>query len=459
MRYEFKLPDLAEGMVEGEIVNWLVGVGDTVSEEQPVVEVMTDKATVVISSPKPGGVLQLNYEAGDIAEVGTTLFVLDIEGDGSAEETSEAAPAAAPETETKTAPPAPVAAPRPVSAPAESASAAAGPARVPRGAGKALATPATRRIARELGVDIGQVQGSGPAGRVTADDVKAFAAHGGRTAAPPTALGVGDDDDTPAVTRAPAPAVAPAPRPVRFERPTPGNTEEREERTRIRGLRRAIHEAMSRSKRTAAHFTYVEEVDCENLVAARNRLKPIGERMGVRITYLPFIAKATLLALRYFPKLNASMDDEAGELVLKKYYHLGIAAATPPGLVVPVIKFADQMTLLELAQAINDLGERARTNTLKPNELKGSTFTISSLGKLGGVLATPIINHPEVGIMGVHKLEQRAVVENGAIVARHRMNLSLSFDHRVIDGHEGAEFAQKVKYYLEDPEAMMLEMA
>ncbi len=213
---------------------------------------------------------------------------------------------------------------------------------------------------------------------------------------------------------------------------------------------------MARSTRTAAHFTYVEEVDCENLVAARARLKPIAASSGVRLTYLPFIAKATLLALRYFPKMNASMDDEAGELVIKKYYHLGVAAATPPGLVVPVIRFADQLTLLDLAAAIQDLGERARTNSLRPEELRGSTFTVSSLGKLGGVLATPIINHPEVAIMGVHKLEQRAVVHQGEIVARHRMNLSLSFDHRVIDGAQGSRFLQTLKGMLEEPTAILL---
>lgn len=438
MRYEFKLPDLAEGMVEGEIVNWLVAVGDTVAEEQPMVEVMTDKATVVISSPKQGGVKELAFEAGDIAEVGSVLFVLDIEGQDDVADNTSSAPAAP--SPAAAAPKAASRAPQPVAV-APKAAAAPSPAAVPRGAGKALATPATRRVARELGIDIGLVAGSGPAGRVSVEDVRAHAGGGAK----------------PSAARTPT-AAAPVIAVQRFERPTIGNTEERVERERIRGLRRAIYETMARSKRSAAHFTYVEEIDCENLVAARKRLKPIAQRMGVAMNYLPFIAKATLLALRYFPKMNASIDEEAGELVIKKYYHLGVAAATTAGLVVPVVKFADQMTLLDLAAAIQGLGERARTNSLKPEELKGSTFTISSLGRLGGLLATPIINHPEVGIMGVHKLEQRAVVHEGQIVARHRMNLSLSFDHRVIDGDEGAEFTQKVKYYLEDPEAMMLEM-
>ena len=252
--------------------------------------------------------------------------------------------------------------------------------------------------------------------------------------------------------RAPKAAVPPAARP---SRPASG---ESEERIRVRGLRRAIHDAMARSISTAAHFTYVEEIDCTQLVEARNRLKPVASAQGIKLNYLPFIAKATLLALRHFPKMNASMDDEAGEIVLKRYYHLGIAAATDAGLTVPVLRDADQTTLLELADGISELAIKAREGRLSPTEAKGSTFTITSLGKLGGVLATPIINHPEVAIMGVHKMEDRAVVRDGQIVIRPMLNLSLSFDHRVIDGHEGAEFAQKVKYYLEDPQLMLLEM-
>ncbi|TNF26913.1 MAG: 2-oxo acid dehydrogenase subunit E2, partial [Deltaproteobacteria bacterium] len=249
-----------------------------------------------------------------------------------------------------------------------------------------------------------------------------------------------------------APAYSYAPRPA-------ASGEETEERVKLRGLRRAIYETMARSTSTAAHFTYVDEVECDNLVAARSRLKAAAEARGVRMTYLPFIAKATLLALRRFPKMNASMDDAAQEVVLKRYYHLGIAAATPPGLVVPVIKHADQLTLLDLAGHIQDLGHRARDGRLRPDELKGSTFSITSLGKLGGLHATPVINHPEVAILGIHQMQKRAVVRDDAIVIRTMMNLSLSFDHRVIDGHEGAAFAAEIKRYLEDPELMMLEMA
>ena len=243
--------------------------------------------------------------------------------------------------------------------------------------------------------------------------------------------------------------------------PTPrdrGTIVESEERQKLRGLRRAIFETMGRSKRTAAHFTYVDEVDCENLFRAREKLAEAVEPKGVRITYLAFIAKAMLCALPRFPKMNATVDDDKQEVVLKKHVHLGIAAATEPGLVVPVIRHADRMSLLDLAWHIQDLGDRAKTNKLRPEELKGSTITITSLGKLGGLMATPIINHPEVAIVGIHSMQKRAVVlDDDRIVARRRMNLSLSFDHRLIDGHEGAAFAQAVKAYLEDPELMLLE--
>ena len=468
MRFDFKLPDLAEGMVEGEVVSWLVEPGQAVKEEQPVVEMMTDKATVVISSPRAGTVADLPYAIGDVVPVGDTLFVLTLEGeaedfDGPEPEELAVPPKKAAQAQRKKekkaaagdngAKPARAGsgntAPAPILAPTPSASAAAArrsQPSVPRGAGRALATPATRRLARELGIDIGQVTGSGPAGRVSKQDVMAFA-DGPPAAAsqPPAAQPIAGQP----TTRGPA---APA---LQVRRPV---GEESEERVRVRGLRRAIFETMTRSKATAAHFTFVDDVDCTNLVAARKRLKPAAEATGVRLSYLPFIAKAALLALNRWPKMNASMDDEAGEFVVKRHRHLGIAAATDAGLTVPTVRFADQLTLLELAASIQALGDKARANSLSLSEVGGSTFTITSLGKLGGLLATPIINHPEVAILGIHRMEARAVVRGSEIVARQMMNISLSFDHRVIDGHEGAAFAGDIKRYLEDPELMMLEM-
>ncbi|MGM0574407.1 MAG: dihydrolipoamide acetyltransferase family protein [Myxococcota bacterium] len=453
MRFEFKLPDLAEGMVEGEIVDWLVAPGDEVKDEQPVVEVMTDKATVTISSPREGEVLEIPHESGDIVEVGEVLFVLDVEGEAHEEVEAAKAPPKKPQKPQADvgAPPEP--SPKVEEPPEPAEPEETEPPGIPRGSGRVLATPATRRLARELGIDIGQVNGTGPAGRVTKEDVRAHHAEG-EPAAAPTA--------PPAAPRAPQAAPQPAPAPQQparalLERKPSG--EEREERVKIRGLRRAIYETMSRSKQTAAHFTYVEEIDCTNLEASRKRLKPAAEAAGVRMTYLPFIAKASLLALRYFPKMNAVMDDEARELVIKHHHHLGIAAATEQGLTVPVVRHADGLTLVELAARIADVSGKARQGKLSPKEAKGSTFTITSLGRIGGLHATPIINHPETAILGVHKMEDRAVVREGQIVARPMMNLSLSFDHRVIDGHEGAAFAQRIKEYLEDPELMLLEMA
>lgn len=477
MRYEFMLPDLAEGMVEGELVGWLVTVGDKVKAEQPVAEVMTDKATVVIPSPVAGAILELPWQSGDIVKVGQPLMIFDAEG---AAPTQRAHAGHVDPTATP-APPVPVVTPSPreeaarveavspppsdpVGAPAMAAPAAKaerGPGAVPRGS-RALAAPATRRLARELGIDIAEVTGSGPGGRVTPEDVQAHARGQGAIGSPgaPTSAAsavvgamaaAGVAASAPPPSRVQVPTWSPSPREV-------GAGGEVEERQRIKGLRRAIFETMSRSKRNAAHFTYVDEIDCENLVTSRDKLaKAVADR-GVRLTYLAFIAKAVLCALPRFPKMNAVVDDDKLEVVLKKHVHLGIAAATEPGLVVPVIRHAERLSLLDLAWHIQDLGERARANKLKPEELKGSTITITSLGKLGGLLATPIINHPEVAIIGIHQMQKRAVVlDDDRIVARQRMNLSLSFDHRLIDGHEGAAFAQAVKTYLEDPELMLLE--
>jgi pyruvate dehydrogenase E2 component (dihydrolipoamide acetyltransferase) len=453
MRYEFKLPDLAEGMVEGELVGWLVAAGDVVKAEQPIAEVMTDKATVVIPSPVAGKAVELPWQAGDIVKVGQVLMVF--EADGAAPTQRSHAGHVMPTDER----PAEVKAPVAV-LPVEASSASVAPATTtsvttvsqpsapatPRGS-RALAAPATRRLARELGLDIAEVTGTGPGGRVLPEDVTRHAGALSAVQAKPAAP-VERVAQAPVAKPASKPSWAPAPRAA---------ADGGEERQKLRGLRRAIYETMARSTSTAAHFTYVDEVDCEALVAAREKLGA-AVKDKVKLTYLPFIAKAVLLTLPRFPKMNATVDDQNQEVVLKKYVHLGIAAATEPGLVVPVIRNADKLSILELAWYIQDLGERAKNNKLRPDELKGSTFTITSLGKLGGLFATPIINHPEVGILGIHQMNKRAVVVDDLIVARQRMNLSLSFDHRLIDGHEGAAFAQEIKRYLETPELMMLEM-
>jgi len=302
------------------------------------------------------------------------------------------------------------------------------------GRARVLATPATRRLARQLGVELGRVPATGKHGRVTTDDVKNYGSNGG---------GGGGT------------AMVQARAPISIPKPTLGYEEER---IPLRGMRKRIAESMARSVHTAAHFTYVEEIDMTELVAVRERAKSRAADRGVKLHYLPFIIKAVVSGLKKWPALNASLDEATQEIVRKKYYHIGIAAQGPQGLVVTVIRDADMRSIFDLSREIDRLGEAVRTGTATREELSGSTFTISSLGKLGGVLATPIINFPEVAIVGVHKIEERPAVRNGQIVARHLMNLSISVDHRLADGWDGAMFLQDVKSLLEDPTTMFMEM-
>jgi pyruvate dehydrogenase E2 component (dihydrolipoamide acetyltransferase) len=443
MAFEFHLPDLAEGMVEAEIVSWKVKVGDVVALDQPVVEVMSDKATVEIPAPAAGTIQAINFAEGDIAEVGAVLFVIAQVGD-------EAAPLPA--------------AARTGNGSSKAAIADAGPSastlpEVVDASGdreRVLATPATRRLARQLNVDLARVPGTGRNGRVTADDVKGFA-NGGRRPRPDTEPSVLTSAAAPeemAARPAPVrPAVARAEiTPVSI---APGGDEER---VPFRGVRKRIADNMARSTQTAAHFTYVEEVDVTELVAVRDRAKARAEERGIKLTYLPFIIKAVVAGLKRWPQLNAALDESTQEIVRKKYYHLGIAAQGPQGLVVTVVRDADRRSIFDIAAELARLAEAVQNGTIKLDELTGSTFTISSLGKLGGVLATPILNFPEVGILGIHKIEQRPAVRNGEIVPRWLMNLSISLDHRLVDGWDGAMFLQDVKALLEDPTTMFMEM-
>jgi pyruvate dehydrogenase E2 component (dihydrolipoamide acetyltransferase) len=306
---------------------------------------------------------------------------------------------------------------------------------------RVLATPATRRLARQLGVPLGRVPPTGKHGRVTTDDVRRFQSDGGAAAATaPTA----------------APAVpAKAHPPVSIPKPAAGYEEER---IPLRGMRKRIAESMARSVHTAAHFTYVEEIDMTELVLVRERAKARAAERGVKLNYLPFIIKAVVSGLKKWPQLNASLDEATQEIVRKKYYHIGIAAQSPQGLVVTVVRDADRRSIFDLSREIDRLADAVRDNTATREDLTGGTFTISSLGKLGGVLATPIINFPEVAIIGVHKIEERPAVRGGQIVARHLMNLSISVDHRLADGWDGAMFLQDVKSLLEDPTTMFMDM-
>jgi pyruvate dehydrogenase E2 component (dihydrolipoamide acetyltransferase) len=311
-----------------------------------------------------------------------------------------------------------------------------------------LAAPATRKLARELGIDLRRVRPTGPGGRVTREDVERY--RGGEVRPGPRA---------PAAVAATAPSAAePAAAPRQPVAVAPPEQRPADERMPIRGLRKRIFENMARSKHTAAHFTYVDECDASALKSLRQRMKPHAEAAGIKLSFLPFIVKAVIAALKRHPTLNAVMDDPAHELVLRKSYDIGIATATEAGLMVPVVRSAERRTILELGAEIDRVADAARAGKAKKEDLGGSSFTITSLGKLGGLFATPVVNYPEVAILGVHEIKERAVVKNGQIVIGEVMLLSLSFDHRVIDGHVGAAFARDVIGYLEDPDRLFLEL-
>ena len=439
--FEFPLPDIGEGVHEGEIVRWIVEEGGVVVEDEPVVEVMTDKATVEIPAPASGVLAKINVAEGEVANVGDIIFVIAMSGGGAA------APVAAPAV-AAAAPAAPAAATSAPAAAPVGVSAAIIPADPNR---KVLAAPATRRLAREMGVDLTTVIGSGPNGRIKPDDVRAASA----APAPAAAAIAAPPVVAPAAVAAPttassAPAVKPLP-----SYPQVLGARETEE-IPFRGIRRKTAEAMSRSKFTATHFSLVEEVDCTDMVAARSRAKLVGERHGVKITYMGYIMKATAIALTEFPQLNAELDEERGVIVQKKYVNLGIAVDTPNGLVVPVVHDAHLKSIMQLSIDLMEIAGRARTGKLKPADFADSTFSISNAGNIGGILATPIINFPEVAIMGVHTMRKMPRCKGDNIVAAQVMNLSISIDHRLVDGADGARFMVRVRELLEDPSLMLL---
>ncbi len=412
---EFRLPDVGEGIAEGEIVRWLVTEGTVVEEHQGLVEVMTDKATVEVPSPAAGTVTRLLVAAGATVPVGDVIFHLEIASD------SAAAPAAA------TPQAAPVG-----GQPLEQAAAQSNG----HATSKVLAVPSARRVARELNIDLSRVSGSGRNGVIRRADVEAFAADPERAA--------------PARTTTPTAAA-----------PSAASQGTREEvRTPFRGIRRKISDAMVRSVSTAAHFTVVEEVDVTQLVTLRQKAKVIGAEQGVKVTYMPFIMKAAALGLARYPALNGHLDEEAQEIVNPRYVHLGIAADTPNGLVVPVIQDVQDKAMLQLARELQGLGERAREGRLAVDEMRGSTFSITNAGNIGGILATPIINFPDIAILGVHRIVKRpGVVETPAgdeIAVRHYMNLSCSVDHRLADGADAARFLVYLKTLLEEPGLLAL---
>ncbi|MEF2967251.1 dihydrolipoamide acetyltransferase family protein [Paenibacillus sp. M1] len=434
-KFEYRFPELGEGLHEGEIIKMHIKAGDKVTDEDIVMEVQNDKAVVEVPCPVNGTVLEVFGTDGAVFRVGQVVAVIDAEGDipeqESAPEAAHAqeADAAQGGAETKDSP----AAASPADAKEGGAAAPAAPNR------EVLATPSVRKFAREQGIDIAQVNGTGKAGKITREDVEAFK-NGGAAAAPAAAAGE--------KAAAAAPAAAASAASVHAE----------EERVPFKGIRKAISNAMVKSAYTAPHVTIMDEVDVTDLVDFRTRMKPIAEKKGIKVTYLPFIVKALVAASRQFPALNASIDEENNEIVYKKHYDIGIATDTDNGLIVPVVKDADRKSIWMIAETINDLAVRGREGKLSAAEMKGSTISISNIGSAGGMFFTPIINYPEVAILGTGRISQKPVVKNGEVVVAPVMALSLSFDHRLIDGATAQNFMNYIKQLLGNPELLVMEV-
>ncbi len=405
--HTIRMPDIGEGIAEVEIVAWHVKAGDSVAEDQTLCDVMTDKASVEIPSPVAGRVLELGGEVGQVLAVGAML--LRIETAAAVADEPPAAPVPAPAPAPA---PAPVQQARSAPAPAPVAATPPAPAPVAGRAGRVLAAPAVRERARRLGIELSQLRGSGPEGRVVHADLDA-AAH--------------------AAPRAAAPAA--------------GGTRE----VKLVGLRRAIAQKMQLAKRHIPHFTYVEEVDVTEMVALREALNREHGAARGELSPLALAIRAIVRAVRAFPQVNARFDDEAGLLTLHEAVHLGVATQTDNGLMVPVLHDAQALDLWQCSSAIAALAGRARSGKATRDELTGSTLTVTSLGKLGGIVSTPVINHPEVAIVGINRIVARPMVHGGAVQVRQMMNLSSSFDHRVVDGAVAAAYIQRVKQLLEAP--------
>ena len=550
MAFEFELPDVGEGIAEGEIVEWHVSAGDRVEEDQVMADVETDKAVVDLPAPVTGTVLELHAGEGEMVPVGTVVATIEVEGeveeaveetaepaDEAAESAEEAADAAGDATDGST--------------PADDGEAV----EAATGDGRVFAPPNVRRLARELGVDITAVDGSGPGGRITEGDVRTTAESGGaddaddgdapksavtrvsgeegdgaeaagggatasggaattatvetadreQTLATPATRNLADEldidlDEVPTdktrdgeayVEEADVRAFAEAREAAEAAEPAAGGAGaggaaaapqsasaaaagERETREPYTGIRRTIGQQMEKSAFTAPRAAHYDQADVSALVETRERLKARAEEQGIKLTYMPFIIKAIVAALKEYPELNTELDEDTEEIIYKHYYNIGIAVATDAGLMVPVLKDADKKRMLQIASEVNELASKARERKVSPQEMQGGTFTITNFGAFGGEYALPIINHPETAILGLGSIEQRPVVEEGEttessrnasdiaastgeVVARHTLPLSVAIDHRVIDGAEAAQFCNTVIEYLENPELLLLE--
>ncbi len=467
--FEFKLPDLGEGVAEGEILKWYVDVGGDIGEDDPLVDIETDKAAVTIPSPRAGKIASVAGGVGDTVEVGDVLVTIDESSAGASTAPSESAPsedspepasspsAAAPDGASKTQAPSlpPAHAPAPKSAtPAPSASRPSSPLASPaaanaapprRNGGPVPAAPATRRLARELGIDLSMVQGTGPGGRVTAEDVRLYAEGGIATMAPSTPPPPMGESAVPADGQSAIPYYELEEMPT-FEQYGPV------ERVALRSIRRKVAKKMVTSMVTVPHVAHMDDADVTELEAYRTRLKAQG---GASVTLMAFVMKSVASSMKRYPMMNASIDPYRGELVYKGYVNVGFAADTPRGLLVPVVKNADRLSVVELSAEIRRLAEAAREGTIDVSDLQGGTFTITNVGSLGGKYVIPTINYPESAILGMGRTADEVVVRDGDIVVRKITPLCITYDHRIADGADGARFMNELVRHLSDPISML----
>ncbi|PKE50786.1 dihydrolipoamide acetyltransferase family protein [Macrococcoides caseolyticum] len=421
MAFEFKLPALGEGIFEGEIVKWFVKSGDEVQEDDILLEVQSDKSVVEIPSPVTGKINTIVAEEGTVANLGEVIVTIDSDDAHAQNDASEAKEE--PKEEAKE-----------TKEEAPKAQAPAQDVEVDENR-RVIAMPSVRKLARDKGINIKAVQGTGKNGRILKDDVLAYA-EGGQTAA--------STPEAPAQEAAPQPVAAP-------EGDFP------ETREKIPAMRRAIAKAMVNSKHTAPHVTLMDEVEVQALWDHRKKFKEVAAEQGTKLTFLPYVVKALVSALKAYPALNTSLDDATEEIVHKHYYNIGIAADTERGLLVPVVKNADRKSIFAISDEINELAVKARDGKLSPSEMKGASCTISNIGSAGGQWFTPVINHPEVAILGIGRIAQKPIVKDGEIVAAPVLALSLSFDHRQIDGATGQNAMNHIKRLLNNPELLLME--
>ena len=422
MAYVMKVPVMGESVVEGTINQWFVKVGDTIKKDQPIVELLTDKVNVSVPAEADGVLLEIKAKVGDVVPVGKEIAVIGAVGE-KAGAAAESAPAAAPKAAPAAAKAAP-SAPAPVAAPAASE----GPIKL---------SPVVRRLIKEHGIDVSQLRGTGGGGRVTQKDVEDFIASKGTGAAAPASAA--------AASSAPAPS---APQPVY-------DTTKRVEEFPLTRVRKLIADHMVKSVQTSPHVTTFDECDFTRLVEFRAKhVERIEKEHGIRVTYMPFLVVAACKALKEFPLMNASMTND--KVIIKHYYNIGIAVARESGLIVPVIKAADQKGIVQITKEMKDLGDRARAERLMPADIEDGTFSLTNAGGYGALNSTPIISQPQVAILGIHAIQKRPVVRDNQIVIRDMMNMGLSFDHRLIDGHYAVQFLRKLIGYIEEPELLLL---